>query len=69
MQKNDFGKQLFKLINNAGFAKIKEYGMKPRDIKLVTTKEERIVWCRHESYNKTFADNFSAIEMKKTQVT
>ena len=51
-EKNNFGKDFFKLINNV---------RKHRDIKLVTTEERR-------SYLKVIPENLLALEMKKTQI-
>ena len=57
--KNDFEKDFFKLMNNAGFGKTMENERKHRDIKLVTTELNY-----HLSF---FSENMLAIEIRKTQ--
>ena len=68
--KNDFEKDLFKLMNNSVFGKTMENIRKHRDIKLVTTDKKRSKLVSEPSYytiNLIFED-LSIIEMKKTKV-
>ena len=69
-QKNDFEKDFFKLMNNAGFGKNMENVRKHRDIKLVTT-ERRNYLVSEPNYHITnfFTENLLAIEMKKPTTT
>ena len=65
--KNYFEKDLFKLMNNAGFGKNIENMRKHRDIKLVTTERRRNYLVSEPNYHtkKFFTENLLAIEMKK----
>ena len=65
--KNDFERDFFKLTNNSVFAKTMENVRKHRDIKLVTTDEERNKLVSEPNYHTTkrFSENLLAIEMKK----
>ena len=68
--KNDFEKDLFKLMNNSVFAKTMENIRKHRDIKLVTKDKKRSKLVSEPNYhtiNLIFED-LSTIEMKKTKV-
>ena len=68
--KNDFEKDLFKLMNNSVFGKTMENIRKHRDIKLVTTDKKRTKLISKPNYhtiNLIFED-LSIIEMKKTKV-
>ena len=68
--KNDFEKDFFKLMNNSVFGKTMENMRKHRDIKLVTTDEERNKLVSEPNYHitKRFSENLLAREMKKTKV-
>ena len=68
--KNEFEKDFFKLMNNSVFEKAIENVRKDRDIKLVTTEEQRIKLVSEPNYHTTkqFSENFLAIERKKTKV-
>ena len=68
--KSEFEKDFFKLMNNSVFGKTMENVRKHRDIKLVTTEEERIKLVSEPNYHaaKHFWDNLLATEMKKAKV-
>ena len=65
--KNNFEKDIFKLMNNAVFGKTMENVRKYRDIKPVTTEKRRNYLVSESNYHtaKFFTENLLAIEMKK----
>ena len=67
--KNEFEKNLFKLMINSVFRKTMENLRKHRDIKLVTTDEKRSKQISEPNCHTTkrFSENFLAIEMKKSK--
>ena len=69
--KNDFEKDFFKLMNNSVFGKTMENVRNHRDIKLVTTNEQRNKLVSEPNYHTTkhFSENLLPIETKKTEVT
>ena len=68
--KNDFEKDLFKLMNNSVFGKTMENIRKHRDIKLVTTDKKRSKLVSGPNYHtiNLISEDLSIIEMKKTKV-
>ena len=68
--KNDFEKDLFKLMNNSVFGKTMENIRKHRDIKLVTTDKKRSKLVSESNYHtiNLISEDLSIIEMKKTKV-
>ena len=68
--KNDFGKDLFKLMNNLVFGKTMENIRKHRDIKLVTTDKKGSKLVLEPNYHtiNLISEDLSTIEMKKTKV-
>ena len=68
--KNDFEKDLFKLMNNSVFEKTMENIRKHRDIKLVTTDKKRSKLVSEPNYRtiNLISEDLSIIEMKKTKV-
>ena len=70
LAKNDFEKDLFKLINNSVFGKTMENIRKHRDIKLVTTDRKRSKLVSEPNYHtiNLISEDLSIIEMKKTNV-
>ena len=65
--KNDFGKDLFKLMNNSVFGKTMENIRKHRDIKLVTTDKKRSKLVSEPNYHtiNLISEDLSIIELKK----
>ena len=68
--KNDFEKDLFKLMNNSVFGKTMENIMKQRDIKLVKTDKKRSKLVSEPNYHtiNLISEDLSIIEMEKTKV-
>ena len=68
--KNDFEKDLFKLMNNSVFGKTMENIRKHRDIKLVKTDKKRSKLVSETNYHtiNLISEDLSIIEMKKTKV-
>ena len=68
--KNDFEKDLFKLMNNSVFGKTMENIRKHRDIKLVTTVKKRSKLVSEPNYHtiNLISQDLSIIEMEKTKV-
>ena len=70
LAKNDFEKDLYKLMNNPVFGKTMENIRKHKDIKLVTTDKTRSKLVSEPNYHtmNCISENLSIIEMKKTKV-
>ena len=68
--KNDFEKDLFKLMNNSVFGKTMENIRKHRDIKLVTTDKKGSKLVSEPNYHtiNLISEDLSITEMKKTKV-
>ena len=68
--KNDFEKDLFKLMNNSVFGKTMKNIRKHRDIKLVTTDKKRSKLVSEPNYHtiNLISEDLSMKEMKKTKV-
>ena len=68
--KNDFEKDIFKLMNNSVFGKMIENVRKRRDIKLIVTEERRKKLVSEPNYESctTFSEHLMVIEMRKTRV-
>ena len=67
LAKNDFEKDLFKLMNNSVFGKTMENIRKHREIKLVTTDKKRSKLVSEPNYHtiNLISEDLSIIEMKK----
>ena len=70
LAKNDFEKDLFKLMDNAVFGKTMGNIRKHRDVKLVTTDKRRNKLISEPNYHTMnyISENLSIIEMNKTKV-
>ena len=68
LAKNDFEKDLFKLMNNSLFGKTMENIRKHRDIKLVTTDKKRSKLVSEPNYHTIDLIIESITEIKKTKV-
>ena len=70
LARNDFEKDLFKLMNNSVFGKTMEDIRKHRDIKLVTTDKKRSKLVSEPNYHtiNLISEDLPIIEMKKTKV-
>ena len=70
LAKNDFEKDLFKLMNNSVFGKTMENIRKHRDIKLITTDRKRSKLVSEPNYHtiNLISEDLSIIEMKKTKL-
>ena len=68
--KNDFEKDLFKLMNNSVFEKTMENRRNHKDIKLVTTDKKRNKLVSEPNYHtiNLISEDLSIIEMKKTKI-
>ena len=68
--KNEFEKDLFKLMNNSVFGKTMENVRNHRDIKLVTSDKRRKRLVSESNYHshRNFSNHLMAIEMKKTRI-
>ena len=70
LAKDDFEKDLFKLMNNAVFGKTMENSRKHRNIKLVTTDTKRSKLVSELNYDTInyISEDLSTIEMDETKV-
>ena len=70
LARNDFEKDLFKLMNNSVFGKTMENIRKHWDIKLVATDKKRSKLLSEPNYHtiNLISEDLSIIEMKKTKV-
>ena len=70
LARNNFEKNLFKLMNNSVYGKTLENIRKHRDIKLVTTDRKRSKLVSEPNYHtiNLISEDLSIIEMEKTKV-
>ena len=70
LARNDFEKDLFKLMNNSVFGKTMENIRKHRDVKLITTDKERGKLVSEPNYHtiNLISEDLSITEMRKTKV-
>ena len=70
LARNDFEKDLFKLMNNSVFGKTMENIRKYRDIKLIATDKKRSKLVSEPNYHtiNIISEYLSIIEMKKTKL-
>ena len=70
LAKDDFEKDLFKLMNNAVFGKTMENIRKHRDIKIITVDKKRNKLVSEPNYHTInfISEDLSIIEMNKTKV-
>ena len=70
LARNDFEKDLFKLMNNSVFGKTMENIRKHRDVKLVTMDKKRSKLVSEPNYHtiNLISEDLSIIEVKKTKV-
>ena len=70
LAKDDFEKDLFKLMNNSVFGKTMQNVRKHRDIKLVTTDKKRRKLVSEPNYHtmNCISENLSIIEMNETRL-
>ena len=70
MQKHEFEKDFYKLMNNAVFGKTMENVRNQRDIKLVTTDKRRCTLTSEPNYHSTkyISKDLLVMEMRKTEV-
>ena len=68
--RNDFEKDLFKLMNNAVFGKTMENVRNHKDIELVTSDKRRSILASESNYHssKCFSKDLMRMEMKKVEV-
>ena len=68
--KNNFEKELFKLMNNAVFRKAMKNVRKDRSIKLAKTERKKNYLVSKPNYHitKLFTEDLLAIEMRNTQI-